>query len=171
MRLFYSSLLGKLRKEGNIPPAFSFSFFNCEKKVAGKYPHELKNRVMARDSIVFKSYVMWLEVESFLLTIFWYNNTVYYVPLCWIFFKKRILYLDIHVIYKGLGKWTLVRKKADISFHLCELTPVCHNILYFGKFVYFIEILKKQKDYYKLRGFFLTCLFSIFSAMWLKYPW
>lgn len=31
---------------------------------------------------------------------------------------------------------------------------MCHNILYFGKFVYFIEILKKQKDYYKLRGFF-----------------
>lgn len=41
---------------------------------------------------------------------------------------------------------------------------MCHNILYFGKFVYFIEILKKQKDYYKLRGFFFYLSFlHIFS--------
>lgn len=76
--------LGKLRKEGNIPPAFSFSFFKLW-EVAGKYPHELKNRVTARDSIVFKSYVMWLEVESFLLTIF-YIETLYITFLCVEFF-------------------------------------------------------------------------------------
>lgn len=41
---------------------------------------------------------------------------------------------------------------------------MCHNILYFGKFVYFIEILKKQKDYYKLRGFFFNLSFlHVFS--------
>lgn len=89
--------------------------------------------------------------------------------LCVEFFFKEILYLDISVIYKGLVRWILVRKKADISFHVCELTPMCHNILYFGILVYFIEILKKQKDYYKLRWFFfLTCPFSMFSAMWFE---
>lgn len=75
------------------------------------------------------------------LTFFLYK-TLYIMFLCVEFFKK---YLDIHVIYKGLVKWALVRKKADISFHLCKLTPMCHNILYFGKLVYFIKILKSKK--------------------------
>ena len=64
--------------------------------------------------------------------------------LCIEFFKK-ILYWDIHVIYKVLVKWTSARKKAAISFHLCKLTPMCHNILYFGKLVYFIKILRSKK--------------------------
>lgn len=59
---------------------------------------------MTRDSIVFKSYVVWLEVESFLLTIFFDIKTLYIMFLCVEFFLKKILYLDIHVIYKGLGK-------------------------------------------------------------------
>lgn len=35
------------------------------------------------------------------------------------------------------------RKKADISFHLCKLTPMCHNILYFGKISVFYKNFKK----------------------------
>lgn len=60
---------------------------------------------MARGSIVLKRYTMWLEVESFLLTIFFlYIKMLYIMFLCVEFFLKKILYLDIHVIYKVLGK-------------------------------------------------------------------
>ena len=46
------------------------------------------------------------------------------------------------------------REKLTSAF-MCvsELTPMCHNILYLEILVYFIEILKKQKDYYKMTFF------------------
>lgn len=79
-----------------------------------------------------------------------------------LFIELKKKYWDIHVIYKVLVKWTSAgKKKAAISFHLYKLTPMCHNILYFGKLVYFIKILRSKKTTTRKDHFF-TCLFSIF---------